>query len=212
VAQRITNSQILSLVCPKWTGPDQARTSLPGCWTGPIPVQKLLGLDSDWTGLDQSGLVHTRTTGIIAYVWTLLQHTTRSLIITQSVSNGYSRLLLYLRHKFLDKRHLISIIEFKEFAGIRQIHYRMKGNHCIWLISRGECGVYTVLHNQVTIGKLAATRKGSVLMVREAAQTRKHLFCNCKRWKNEQWQLLKEAGQATGRETGRCRYAHTSEL
>ena len=65
MAQHITDSQRLSLVCPKWTGPDQARTSLPECWTSPIPVQKLLGLDPDWTGLDQSGLVHTRTTGII---------------------------------------------------------------------------------------------------------------------------------------------------
>ena len=50
MAQCITDSQSLSLICPQWTGPDQARTSLPEFWTGPIPVQKLLGLD--WTRLD----------------------------------------------------------------------------------------------------------------------------------------------------------------
>jgi len=65
VAHCINDSQRLALICHKWTGPDQARTSLPEFWTGPIPVQKLLGLDPDWTGLDQSRLFHTRTTGII---------------------------------------------------------------------------------------------------------------------------------------------------
>ena len=34
-------------------------------WTGPIPVQKLLGLDWTKPGLVQSGLVHPRTGGII---------------------------------------------------------------------------------------------------------------------------------------------------
>ena len=86
VAHCINNSQSLQLICPKWTGPDQARTSLPEFWTGPIPVQTLVQLDAHCTGLDQSRLVHTRTTGIIDRVFNYQTYFLHALQLTISMN------------------------------------------------------------------------------------------------------------------------------
>jgi len=42
VAQCITDSWRLSLICTKWTSPNQASTSLLEFWTGLIPAQTLV--------------------------------------------------------------------------------------------------------------------------------------------------------------------------
>jgi hypothetical protein len=43
-------------------------------------------------------------------------------------------------------------------------------------------------------------------------QTREHLFCYCKRWKNEQRELWRAVGRVTGWKAGKCRHLQISEL
>jgi hypothetical protein len=44
------------------------------------------------------------------------------------------------------------------------------------------------------------------------AQTQEHLFHHCRRWKNEQQELWKAVGRATGWKTGKYRHMQISEL
>ena len=43
-------------------------------------------------------------------------------------------------------------------------------------------------------------------------QTREHLFRHCSRWKDQQKELWKVVGKATGWKAGRCRHVQVSEL
>jgi len=124
VAQCITDSQRLLLICPKWTGPDQARTSLPEFWTGPILVQKLLGLDLDQTGLDQSGLVHTRTTGIIGHRISIVNGHSLSAgnLIPSRRTNDYSLMPQWISPREMRCRQHQNIMTSRDF----QCHIRNK--------------------------------------------------------------------------------------
>jgi hypothetical protein len=43
-------------------------------------------------------------------------------------------------------------------------------------------------------------------------QTREHLFRHCSRWSDQQTELWKAVGKATGWKAGRCRHVQISEL
>jgi len=44
------------------------------------------------------------------------------------------------------------------------------------------------------------------------AQTRKHLFRHCSRWRDQQQALWKGVREAKGWKVGRCRHVHISEV
>jgi len=66
-------------------------------------------------------------------------------------------------------------------------------------------------HSHVPQALRPASRR-SVLVIREGSQTREHLFCHCRKWKNAQQVLWKAAGRATDWKVRRCRHVQILEL